>query len=486
MDVHYHQMWNHSTSTIEVPEKFKNPFNEWLIDDAGNRRRPRTSLEILQEVLHGPKYSADFDALEDYLNYTQWKQKGQPDDNGKLPAIREVDPPSCLVPNLESTRALAARVVERRREQQHQQQPHEPPRGLKLEEPLAEWPFQELVLPLPVINGEWVTTSVHGSSSSSSTRCDLLTHSLACFFPSSSLSSAIPRNPTVGFPKAGSSTLQDYFKCLGLRPKHNQEGKKMLERLYEGKFPLFPSKNHAYCQLDKNFKTGYYPQISLLDEMHEIHPNSTMTFLFRPVETWIKSTRNWYSMWQRFAAFEMPGLQLTPEQRQRNSEIRAWKQQDSKLRASNTTNHKTKKPAGPIELTDLQGARWWCGHVLHMREYVREYPSHALIELDLYDSEGSAGLLHDLFEADTDAHHAAHPKNSSGGDGGGDKPAQCWGHSNANKKLKTETEKKRDGEEEQPAPTTAAPTTAAPTTAAPTDAPTAAPTAAPTEEEQQQ
>ena len=217
----------------------------------------------------------------------------------------------------------------------------------------------------------------------------------------------------------------------------------MLERLYKGKFPLFHPNpnNHAYTQLDSNFETGVYPQISLLDEMHEIHPNSTMTFLFRPVETWIKSTRNWYGMWQRFAAFKVPGLQLTPEQRQRNSEIRAWKQQDSKLRA---TNHKTKKPAGPIELTDLQGARWWCGHVLHMREYVREYPSHALIELDLYDSESSAGLLHDLFEADTDAHHAANPKNASGGDGGGDTPAQCWGHSNANEKLKTETEKKNN------------------------------------------
>jgi len=58
-------------------------------------------------------------------------------------------------------------------------------------------------------------------------------------------------------------------------------------------------------------------------------------------------------------------------------------------------------------------AKWWCGHVLHIREYVKEYPSHALIELDLYDMEGSISLLYDLLKADTDAHFARQGKNTT-------------------------------------------------------------------------
>jgi len=201
----------------------------------------------------------------------------------------------------------------------------------------------------------------------------------------------------------------------------------MAQRLDEGKFPLFKRDNHAYTQLDTNFDSPdhppTYPQITLLDEMHEIYPNSTMTFLFRPLETWIRSVRNWNGMWTRFAGFVMPGLQLTRVQMQQNRKIRAWHRQNDEFRARN------QRPR-PIELTSLQGARWWYGHVLHIREYVREYPSHALIELDLYDSASSAELLHDLFEADADAHYEADPNAVL------DKTAQCWGHSNLNERLK--------------------------------------------------
>jgi hypothetical protein len=61
---------------------------------------------------------------------------------------------------------------------------------------------------------------------------------------------------------------------------------------------------------------------------------------------------------------------------------------------------------------DLQ--RWWCSHIKHVRAFVKQHPSHKLIELDLYDEPGSAITMASLFNA----------------------KASCWGHKNKNTKLK--------------------------------------------------
>ena len=86
-----------------------------------------------------------------------------------------------------------------------------------------------------------------------------------------------------------------------------------------------------------------------------------------------------------------------------------------------------------VHISDTQIVKWWCGHVLHLREYIREYPSHALIELDLYDTSGTNSVLHDLFQAD-----------AMDGEG-----KECWGKSNTKeefeaKKAKTENTEKTE------------------------------------------
>ena len=73
--------------------------------------------------------------------------------------------------------------------------------------------------------------------------------------------------------------------------------------------------------------------------------------------------------------------------------------------------------------------------MLHIRDYVQEYPSHALIELDLYDLNGTTSLLYDLFQADTDAYHYTQQQNQDQQqDDASGSSVSCWGQSNKSKK----------------------------------------------------
>ena len=148
MTVHYHEMWNHTTSTIDIPEKYKNPFNSITSIDGVPVPPPRTSLEILQNVLHGDQYRAEFEAVEVYMNAISRNANANATDT-ETPTII----PTCLVPDVGATRELANRVVEARRSRirgdgsVHKNQ--QPQRKLK-----GKWPYEELVLSLPVLNGE--------------------------------------------------------------------------------------------------------------------------------------------------------------------------------------------------------------------------------------------------------------------------------------------------------------------------------------------
>lgn len=262
----------------------------------------------------------------------------------------------------------------------------------------------------------------------------------------------------VGYPKVGSNSLKDYLDCLGLNANHGQNGKFMHENL--ANYTNYVDKDYqadAYTQLDRNEGPGYYPQISLLDELHELDPDATLVFLFRPMADWIPSLTHWNQMRHRMSKFVMPGLVLTPEQLNRNQWL-----QNNPNGEKNKPETKARKFA--LMLSDVQLAKWWCGHALHIREYVKEYPSHSLIELDLYDTNGTSSLLYDLFHADADAYHAGRDANGTGtgesetdhqGGGAGTTAAattltpkrpQCvWGQSNKStdkKKRQIEKQKK--------------------------------------------
>jgi hypothetical protein len=138
----------------------------------------------------------------------------------------------------------------------------------------------------------------------------------------------------------------------------------------------------AYLQMDTNAPPCYFPQISLLDELHEEHPNATFILNFRPVDDWIDSALRWTTMVDRWSQCTIPGL-IHEEG----------------------------------EISRQQIRNWWCGHVKHVREFVKQYPSHTLIELDLYDTPGSSTMMSKLFGVN----------------------ASCWGKSNVNPKLENNT-----------------------------------------------
>jgi hypothetical protein len=323
MSVHYYEMWDHNTSTIQIPHQHR-----YFGQDK------RTSLEILQDIIHSKKDQAGNSPL--------------PGNNTNLP--------SCFVPNIQKARALANDV-----------------RNGKLE---------------------------------------------------------LSNDPVlyVGFPKTGTTTLWRFFECSGFMASHQQQcpvvmeenlrgkaiGKTLLETAWtrgqwhsidekakaQGKtrkqrMTLKRNMKVAHLQMDSNGNSGCYPQIQLLDELHQDYPNATFIMAFRPMDEWIRSVTSHHQMKTRWSFFDMPGLILTQKQRQ----------------ARNHATSLLRKRMVP--LTDQQLRRWWCGHILHIREYVQEYPSHQLIELDLYDNDLTSSILEDVF----------HSKKS------------CWGHQNKNEHL---------------------------------------------------
>ena len=191
----------------------------------------------------------------------------------------------------------------------------------------------------------------------------------------------------VGMPKVGSSTLFDFFRCSGWKASHRQNGRKMMLLVAKGdREPLVNSQmgqSDAYLQLDYNFHNCAYPQIQFLDEIHQEFPNATFILNFRPVLDWISSSRQWYRLAQRWGQCRIPGLHCTGPPRAIDNNLTC---QDDDL------------------------VLWWCSHVHHIRHFVKEYPSHALIELDLYDNEEASDLMAQLFQGN----------------------ASCWGHANAN------------------------------------------------------
>jgi hypothetical protein len=148
MGTKYHEMWDLSTSTIDIPDEYRNPFNTTIGGEqgSGSERLPRPSLKILEEVIHGEKYRAEFEAVEAYMEATDPERKPT---NGTTTAV---SPPSCLVPDLQATRDLARRTVELRETVF--------PKPEKIwhwnidKENKNKWQYKEMTLPLPILNGE--------------------------------------------------------------------------------------------------------------------------------------------------------------------------------------------------------------------------------------------------------------------------------------------------------------------------------------------
>lgn len=104
----------------------------------------------------------------------------------------------------------------------------------------------------------------------------------------------------VGFPKAGTSSIQHFFKCGGWKTHHGGNlGKSMQESVKAQRDPLSGFTAQVYTQMDGNC---YFPQIDALGQLHTYHPNSTFILNLRNVQHWIQSVKNWGDLAERWCA----------------------------------------------------------------------------------------------------------------------------------------------------------------------------------------
>jgi hypothetical protein len=225
----------------------------------------------------------------------------------------------------------------------------------------------------------------------------------------------------MGMPKTGSSTLAAFFKCVGMHGTHQVivnnrkeiefEGICMRDAVNLGLPPIQTCSNNSQymMQLDVDFPFGfapkrkykngpyvsdqrdecYFPQLSLLEEFHQEAPNATFVMNFRPIHDWVKSMAGWGHppMMKRFPLCQLPNKPRgVPGNINNESEV------------INAMEH------------------FICSHVLHLRQFVEDHPSHALIELDLYDADTSTSVMTALFPTVTNQ--------------------SCWQHTNKSKQLK--------------------------------------------------
>eukprot|EP00573_Skeletonema_grethae_P011844 CAMPEP_0201702176 /NCGR_PEP_ID=MMETSP0578-20130828/35407_1 /ASSEMBLY_ACC=CAM_ASM_000663 /TAXON_ID=267565 /ORGANISM="Skeletonema grethea, Strain CCMP 1804" /LENGTH=337 /DNA_ID=CAMNT_0048189657 /DNA_START=213 /DNA_END=1222 /DNA_ORIENTATION=+ len=191
----------------------------------------------------------------------------------------------------------------------------------------------------------------------------------------------------VGFPKTGTSSLHNFFKCGGLDSVHfrcsriDSCARCMRESVEAGGRPLDlcdldSRKIDVYAQMDDGM---YFPQIELLDELVAGYPNATLFLTFRSMEKWYNSLNKW------------PPRRNGPHMNDR-------------LKKQNITGF----PSGVGENVD-EFAEWFCNHVERVRGIVARSPSLTLVEVDIEDST-TAKRMSDMFDIDE----------------------SCWGHTNAN------------------------------------------------------
>ena len=288
---------------------------------------------------------------------------------------------SCLVPNKEGTNKLVIELLLKQKMQQQRD-------GIiEIQQPQRQ---RKLLLPVPIIN--------------------------------------------MGMPNSGSSSLYAYFNCIGLNTTHlevnnfqlhtnnDTKSKKNKIRKANNEFegicmrdanqiglpPITTCSPHtqALMQLDVEFPLGYvggkylqslipthrmrdecyFPQLSLLEEIHLDVPHSTFIINFRPIKDWLNSVTGWGDMLPRFQHCSLPNLPYGVPNIANTT--------NAPNNNNDDTSDNKNENENDVEQIMMQ---FFCSHVIHLRNFVKQHPTHALIELDLYDTNTSSTVLNILF-----------------------------------------------------------------------------------------
>ncbi|KAL3896496.1 MAG: hypothetical protein SGARI_007152 [Bacillariaceae sp.] len=144
--------------------------------------------------------------------------------------------------------------------------------------------------------------------------------------------------------------------------------------------------NHSAGILEE--ERSVFPQIQLLDEIHEEVPNATLLLPFPDFDEWMGGfAQDYHNFTERWARMEMPGLVLTEEQRAARS-----------VPCREEFDEFGELVGRCVRLSDEQLQQWWCNHVQHIRKVVQDvYPTHSLLELDWRDAQSARSTFQHLF-----------------------------------------------------------------------------------------
>ncbi|KAL7539143.1 hypothetical protein ACHAXR_009046 [Thalassiosira sp. AJA248-18] len=194
----------------------------------------------------------------------------------------------------------------------------------------------------------------------------------------------------LGFPKMGTTTIHNYFKCGRVRSTHWLCGRKLkcaecIKESVQSGLPPLSLCEHAdvFAQLDVNY---YFPQIELLEEFVHAYPNATFFLTFRDMEKWYQS--------------------ISAEPKWSSGPFL-----DELIKKSDITGSPSNEGrSNPEEFSD-----WYCKHVQRVRNIVAQNPSHTLVEIDIEDP-WTPERMEDIFGI----------------------KKSCWGHKNGNQNLHPE------------------------------------------------
>ena len=242
----------------------------------------------------------------------------------------------------------------------------------------------------------------------------------------------------MGFPKCGSTSMTGFFGCAGYKASHqfvselrfsqnDWEGVCMRDAVNlnlppissccQGKdallemdvsYPFLYKRSASFDRVSRD--ECFWPQLSILPQMYADVPDATYLLMFRPVKDWIRSAVNYRAKMNRIRVCNLPNLPV------------------------NVPNDLNNTHEVTESLTEF-----WCSHVLHVRQFVKDHPSVNLLEMDLYDPNRTSYVLSSMFPL----LNKKRPANSTAADhilDTTESSRRCWGHANANKKIANKKE----------------------------------------------
>ena len=137
-----------------------------------------------------------------------------------------------------------------------------------------------------------------------------------------------------------------------------------------------------------------FPQHHYLNKIHDQYPNSTFILHTRPVQDWVKSVMNWDSELKWELPNEFYSQQQQQSQSQQNTKDNGdEKQQHQHLRNSNNWASEFSpikvNITLPTSIEELPTFLTWLYdyHTQFIKHFVKVYPSHALVEIDITNND---------------------------------------------------------------------------------------------------